>query len=214
MNLFIPINRDVVIYLRKYVQHLTFDFFKETGNCSAWWLSPSSSDEQKKWCSVGTEKELWGFGASEQSWKIVWGMQQWSGVTTIWVGRRYFVMTFRSHTHSALAWVTQPPWLHQFRFGWTSAHPITKSGAVTEVESHFLFWARPSRDFFFHLQTYPAHPTTLFKKNIPTYLAPLPMLRIFFFQNSLSFCCIVIVAAANWKNGAIICCHHWCSKKN
>jgi hypothetical protein len=34
-NLFIPINTDVVIYLWKYVQHLTFDFFKEAGDCSA-----------------------------------------------------------------------------------------------------------------------------------------------------------------------------------
>jgi len=57
-----------------------------------------------------------------------------------------------------------------------------------EVESHFLFWACPSREFFFHLWTYPAHPTTLFKKNshLPrssTYVMD------FFFQNSLSFCC-------------------------
>ncbi len=148
MNLFLPINRDVVIYLWKYVQHLTFDFFKEAGDCSAWWLSPSSSDKQKDGCFVGTEKELWGFGPSDQSWKIVWGMQQWSGISTIWDGRRYFVMIFRSHTHSALAWMTQPPWLHQFHFGWTSAHPITKPGAVTEVESHFIFWAALQESFF------------------------------------------------------------------
>jgi hypothetical protein len=48
------------------------------------------------------------------------------------------------------AWVTQPSWLHQFRFGWTSAHPITKPGAVTKVESHFFFGPpAPFQEIFF-----------------------------------------------------------------
>jgi hypothetical protein len=72
------------------------------------------------------------------------------------------------------AWVTQPPWLHQFRFGWTSAHPITRPGAVTKVESHFFLGPPPpplSRDFFFHLRTLPAHPIPCSKNKFsPTLL--------------------------------------------
>jgi hypothetical protein len=64
--------------------------------------------------------------------------------------------------------------------------------------SHFFFFflARPStRDFFFHSWTYPAHPTTPFKKYIPTYPAPLPMLGILiFFKTLFLFVIIVIVA--------------------
>ncbi len=54
----------------------------------------------------------------------------------------------------------------------------------------FFFLACPSRDFFFFFQpwTSPAHPLAPFKKKIPTYPAPLPMLQIFFLQSSLSFC--------------------------
>jgi len=102
------------------------------------------------------------------------------------------------------AWVTQPSWLHQFRFGWTSAHPITKPGAVTKVESHFFFGPPPtlSRDFFFHLRTSPAHPTTLFKKQIPTYPTPLLMLWIYFFKALFHF--VVIVNAATMYSPLVI----------
>jgi hypothetical protein len=83
---------------------------------------------------------------------------------------------YQSTTATTMAWVTQPPWLHQFRFGWTSAHPITKPRAVTEVDSHFVFFGSPFKSFFFHLQTFPAHPTT-----------PFLYLCYIFFSSKLSF---------------------------
>jgi hypothetical protein len=49
--------------------------------------------------------------------------------------------------------------------------------------SHICFFGPPFNKFFFSLVD--VHPTTLFKKNIPTYLAPLLMLWIFF--SKLSF---------------------------
>ncbi len=92
--------------------------------------------------------------------------------------------------------------MHQFRFGWSSAHPITKPGAVTKVESHLFFWGPPLQEILFHLRTSPAHPTTQFKKQIPTYPAPLLMLRICFFKALFHF--VVIVNAATMYSPLVI----------
>jgi len=78
------------------------------------------------------------------------------------------------------AWVTQPPWLHQFCFRWTIAHPITKPGAVTEVQAHFSFLARPSRDFFLHPWTQLPHSKKMFH-------LPVPLLMLWTFFSKLSF---------------------------
>ncbi len=106
------------------------------------------------------------------------------------------------------AWVTQPPWLHQFCFRWTIAHPITKPGAVTEVEAHFSFLARPSRDVFFAPVDLPCSPNYPIQKKCSTFLF-LYLCYGFFFQNSLSFC-----RHYHYCNGAIACCHRWCLEKN
>jgi len=88
---------------------------------------------------------------------------------------------------ASLAWVTQPPWLHQFRFGWTNPHPITKPGAITKVQSHFFLGPHPPfKRFCFHLKTLLAHPTTLFKKIFPPTLLFYLCYGLFFFSK-LSF---------------------------
>jgi hypothetical protein len=64
--------------------------------------------------------------------------------------------------------VTQPPWLHQFRLGWTSVHLSywTSCTAVRKVESKKVF-AHPSTvNFFFtfyhpYSPNYPIYPPTL-----------------------------------------------------
>ncbi len=101
-----------------------------------------------------------------------------------------------------MVWVTQPPWLHQFHFGWTSAHPITKLGVVPKVESCF-FWACLSRDFFslMDLPCWLPHSKNIFPPTsspCPTFL---PMIWIFF-QNFISFC-----HHCHCYNDAIAC-HH------
>jgi hypothetical protein len=70
--------------------------------------------------------------------------------------------------------------------------------------SHTFFLGPPtlSRDFFFHLRTSPAHPTTLFKKQIPTYPTPLLMLWIYFFKALFHF--VVIVNAATMYSPLVI----------
>lgn len=94
---------------------------------------------------------------------------------------------------------TTPPMTAPVSFQMNQCSPnYYPPGAVTEVESHFLsfFLARPSRDFLFFFQpwTSPAHPTAPFKKNIPTYPAPLPMLQIFFFFISLFLFAVIVNA--------------------
>ncbi len=86
---------------------------------------------------------------------------------------------------ASLAWVTQPPWVHQFRFGWTNAHPITKPGAITKVQSHFFLGPRPFQEIFFSPEDLACSPNYPVQKNIPTYPALLLLLRIFF--SKLSF---------------------------
>ncbi len=66
---------------------------------------------------------------------------------------------------------------------WPSPHHCTSSVSDELVLIQLLNLVqsqRLSHIFFFHLWTSPALPTTLFKKEIPTYPAPLPMLTIFF----------------------------------
>jgi hypothetical protein len=87
---------------------------------------------------------------------------------------------------ASLAWVTQHPWLHQFRFGWTNAHPITKPGAITKVQSHFFLGPRPFQEIFFSPEDLACSPNYPVQKNIPTYPALLLMLLIFIFSK-LSF---------------------------
>ncbi len=60
--------------------------------------------------------------------------------------------------------------------------------------SHNVFFAHPSRDFFFHSWTYLAHPTTSFKKTFP----PTPFLYLCqgFFSIFFSYHC-------HYCNGAI-----------
>jgi hypothetical protein len=81
------------------------------------------------------------------------------------------------------------PWLHQFRFEWINAHPITKHGAFIEVESHF-FSCTPFKIFVF-----PTHGTLLSqlpyskKKFPPTpflYLKDFVFSKLSFFLLSLS----------------------------
>jgi hypothetical protein len=103
---------------------------------------------------------------------------------------------------------------------WPSPHDCTSSVSYELVLiqllnlmqaqklSHFFFGPALQEIFFFHMRTSPAHPTTLFKKYIPTYPAPLPMLRIFF-QSSLSFRC-----HCQCYNYAITHCQRWCLEKN
>jgi hypothetical protein len=90
----------------------------------------------------------------------------------------------------------QLPWLHQFRFGWTSAHPITQLNLVQSQRlSHtfFFFLACLSRDFFFFVSTCGSPLLTQLprSKKIPTYPAPLPMLWILFFKALFLFDVIV-----------------------
>jgi hypothetical protein len=81
---------------------------------------------------------------------------------------------------------------------WPSPHDCTSSvldelvliQLLNLVQSQRLnhtpfFWGPPSRDFFFHLRTSPAHPTTLFQKKFPTTLLLYLCYRLFF--SKLSF---------------------------
>jgi hypothetical protein len=76
--------------------------------------------------------------------------------------------------------VTQPPWLHQFRFRWASAHPVIKpnhKGWVTP-----LFFGPNSKAFFFLVppMDLSCSPNYLILKSIPIDSAPLSMWRVFF----------------------------------
>ncbi len=84
-----------------------------------------------------------------------------------------------------MAWVTQPPWLHQFHFRWTNAHPITKPGTFTKVESHLFILDPPSRDFFFSPEDLAYSPNYHVQKIYSHLPCSLLMLRIFF--SKLSF---------------------------
>jgi hypothetical protein len=70
--------------------------------------------------------------------------------------------------------------------------------------SHTFFFGPALQENFF----FTCGPTLLtqlpYSKKIPTYSAPLPMLWIFFFQNSLSFCCHCHCCCCKLKEW----CHH------
>jgi hypothetical protein len=73
-----------------------------------------------------------------------------------------------STPNTTWAWATQPPWLHQFCFRWTSAHPITKPGAVRGWVT-LCFLAHLAREFFFtHGPTLPTQlPRSKKKSHLP-----------------------------------------------
>jgi len=52
------------------------------------------------------------------------------------------------HTKHNLGLSDPAPWLHEFCFRWTSAHPITKPGAVRGSVT-LCFLAHPAREIFF-----------------------------------------------------------------
>jgi len=99
------------------------------------------------------------------------------------------------------AWVTQPPCTSSV------SDDLVLIQLLNLVQSQrlshtFFFWAAPLQEILFHLRTSPAHPTTQFKKQIPTYPAPLLMLRICFFKALFHF--VVIVNAATMYSPLVI----------
>ncbi len=78
-----------------------------------------------------------------------------------------------------------------------------------------LFWPALQEFFFFSPVDLSCSPNYLVQKSVPTYPAPLPMLRVFFSSKLSFFSAIIVTPIANWKNMTIVHHHHrWCSKKN
>jgi len=99
------------------------------------------------------------------------------------------------------------PWLHQFRFRWTSAHPITTHLVQSQRLSHtffLFFWPALLEIFCFFFNHGPPLLTQLprSKKIFPPTLLLYPCYRIFFFSY-LSFFLPSLSMLQQW---AIACC--------
>jgi hypothetical protein len=101
------------------------------------------------------------------------------------------------HTKHNLGLSDPAPWLHEFCCRWTSAHPITKPGAVRGSVT-LCFLAHPAREIFFTHR-----PTLLTQRPRSKINSHLPCssiyVMIFFFKTLFLFVIIVTTIAANWK---------------
>jgi hypothetical protein len=93
-------------------------------------------------------------------------------------------MKRNQHMSLVLVWMTQPPWLHQFHFKWTSVHPITKHGVVIEVESFYFIFEPTFQEILFStmdLSCSPNYPIQNIYSHLPYSYT---FVMDFFFQNS------------------------------